>query len=99
MSKPAAKSKLDNTKKRVTSFEPDVAKAFGQVVRTLRVQSGLAQDTFALTANVDRSYYGKLERGERQPTLALFLKISSALGITGTELLSLVEPRIAESEP
>ena len=76
-----------------------VAAAFGTVIRTLRVESGIAQDTFALMASVDRSYYGKLERGERQPTLALFLKIAAALGISGTELLSLVEPKISDNEP
>jgi len=40
----------------------------------------------------------KLERGQRQPSLALFLRISSALGITGTELLSLVEPKLPKSK-
>jgi XRE family transcriptional regulator, regulator of sulfur utilization len=78
----------------VSSFDPAVAKVFGDVVRTLREQSGLAQDKFAFMANVDRSYYGKLERGERQPSLALLLRISQALGVSGAELLSLVEPRL-----
>jgi transcriptional regulator with XRE-family HTH domain len=41
-----------------------VAKAFGAVVRAEREQRGIAQDAFALLAHVDRSYYGKLERGE-----------------------------------
>ena len=83
---------------RATSFDPAVAKVFAGVIRDLREQSGLAQDKFALLANVDRSYYGKLERGERQPSLALFLRISDALGITGTELLGLVEPKLPKSK-
>jgi len=74
-----------------------VAKAFGEVVRALRTASGLAQDEFALTANVDRSYYGKLERGERQPSLALLLRVAGALGISGAELLALVEPKIGKA--
>lgn len=90
----SASNKLDNAPKRATSFEPNVAKAFGAAVRSLRVQTGLAQDEFALIANVDRSYYGKLERGERQPSLALLLRIASALGLSGAALVGQVEPLI-----
>jgi transcriptional regulator with XRE-family HTH domain len=61
------------------------------VVRALREERGVAQDEFALSANVDRSYYGKLERGERQPSLALLLRIAGALGVTGGDLVGLVE--------
>lgn len=81
--------------KRATSFEPRVARAFGEVVRALREERGVAQDKFALMADVDRSYYGKLERGERQPSLALLLRIAGALGIAGGELVSLVDAQLA----
>jgi XRE family transcriptional regulator, regulator of sulfur utilization len=80
--------KLPNKPKRAASFEPAVAKAFGQAVRELRVKVGFAQDEFALLANVDRSYYGKLERGERQPSLTLMLRIASGLGLSGTDLMA-----------
>lgn len=68
-----------------------MAQAFGETVRALRVKQGDAQDAFALKANVDRSYYGKLERGERQPSLALLLRISTQLGISGASLLERTE--------
>lgn len=77
--------------KRATSFEPAIAKAFGNAVRTTRESLGLAQDEFALKAGVDRSYYGKLERGERQPSLALLLRIAGALGLSGGKLVELTE--------
>jgi transcriptional regulator with XRE-family HTH domain len=81
--------------KRATSFEPDVAKAFGTVVRAEREQRAIAQDAFALLAHVDRSYYGKLERGERQPSLALLLRIARGLQLPGAELLAKVERELA----
>jgi transcriptional regulator with XRE-family HTH domain len=81
--------------RRATSFEPSVACAFGEVSRSLRVERGVAQDTFALAAGVDRSYYGKLERGERQPSLGLLLRIAAALEISGAELVGLVEAHSA----
>lgn len=82
--------------KRAKSFEPLVASAFGTVVRALRMKRGIAQDQFALLANVDRSYFGKLERGERQPSLGLLLRISGALHVTGAEIVKRVETRLKE---
>lgn len=68
---------------------------FGEVIRAERVRQSIAQDQFALFANVDRSYYGKLERGERQPSLALILRIASGLGISASDIMARVEERIA----
>lgn len=80
---------------RATSFEPIAAAIFGEVIRAERVRQAIAQDQFALLANVDRSYYGKLERGERQPSLALILRIAGGLGISASNIIALVEERIA----
>ena len=77
--------------KRATSFEPQIAKTFGKIVRAARVAKGVAQDEFALHANIDRSYFGKLERGERQPSLALIWRIATGLGLAPSELMRLVE--------
>lgn len=79
---------------RPPSFEPLPAKAFGLTIRGLREERGIAQDAFALLAKVDRSYYGKLERGERQPTLGLMLRIATALGVPASELVAQTEMRL-----
>lgn len=63
-------------------------------MRSLREGQGLAQDQFALQANVDRSYYGKLERGERQPSLGLLLRIAKSLGVPGASLVEQTETRL-----
>jgi transcriptional regulator with XRE-family HTH domain len=60
---------------------------------------GIAQDQFALLANVDRSYFGKLERGERQPSLALIIRIASGLGIAAGDLVAKVENSLTASKP
>lgn len=87
----SAQIRIAPAAKRATSFEPRVARAFGEVVRALREERGVAQDKLALIANVDRSYYGKLERGERQPSLALLMRIAGALEVAAGELVALVE--------
>lgn len=57
----------------------------------MREGLGIAQDQFALLAGIDRSYYGKLERGERQPSLGLLLRISGGLGVSGSALVAQTE--------
>lgn len=59
---------------------------------------GVAQDAFSLKAGVDRSYYGRLERGERQPTVSLLLRIAGALGMSGAELLAEAEALLAKGK-
>lgn len=93
-SAPVRPPKAKSLARRSTSFEPVAAKAFGEVVRSLRERQGMAQDQFALLANVDRSYYGKLERGERQPSLGLLLRIAKGLGVSGASLVEITEAHL-----
>ncbi len=92
---PASRSVQSKVAKRATSFEPSVAAAFGSVVRAERLKREIAQDEFALAANIDRSYFGKLERGERQPSLALILRVAAGLGMSASALLAKVERQLA----
>ena len=83
--------KLKTLKRRGKSFDPETAVAFGLVIRSERIRQEIAQDQFALLADVDRSYYGKLERGERQPSLALILRIAGGLGVAASDLIGRTE--------
>ena len=87
----ASAPRLPTSPARGTSFEPEIARAFGTVTRQTRVDLGVAQDQMALIAGVDRSYFGKLERGERQPSLSILLRIAAALGVSGAELVMRTE--------
>src|SRR3546814_13104176 len=62
-----------------TSFEAAPAAAFGAAVRAARTAQGIAQESLAYRAGVERSHMGKIERGEHLPTLALLPKIAAAL--------------------
>lgn len=62
--------------------------AFGKRVAELRKNAGYSQEQFALMCNVDRTYIGTIERGEKSPTLNTIVKISNALGITKSELFN-----------
>lgn len=74
-----------------TTFEAEPALAFGAAVRAARTAQGVAQETLAFRAGVERSHLGKIERGEHMPTLSLILKIAAALGCSSAELMSATE--------
>jgi XRE family transcriptional regulator, regulator of sulfur utilization len=65
-----------------TSRNPTLALAFGQTVRAAREAKGVAQEWMALDAEIDRSYFGQLERGEKQPSLDLTFRIAAVLGVS-----------------
>lgn len=60
--------------------------AFGKRVAELRRKLGYSQEQFAFKCNVDRTYIGTIERGEKSPTLNTIDKIASALGVSKSEL-------------
>lgn len=77
------------------SFDPISAEIFGNEVRRARIDAGISQEGLALAANVERSYLGRVERGQSQPTLFVVLKVASALGVPASDLVMRVEKRLA----
>jgi XRE family transcriptional regulator, regulator of sulfur utilization len=67
------------------------SEAFGAALREMRAERGLSQEAAALASDVDRSYFGKLERGSKVPTLTTVWKIASAFDVQPSELLSRAE--------
>lgn len=62
-------------------------KAFGRRVRTERLARNLSQEGLADAANLDRTYVGGVERGQRNISLLNILKIAAALDRRPAELL------------
>ena len=65
--------------------------AFGRKVRRFRKTFGFTQEGLAAAADLDRSYIGGIERGERNPSLTVILQLASALGIKPAQLFTEVE--------
>lgn len=59
----------------------DVIEAFGKRVRELREAGDYSQERFAIEAGIDRSYYGRIERSEANPTLRQIAAIAEVLKI------------------
>ncbi|MDA1163665.1 MAG: helix-turn-helix transcriptional regulator [Planctomycetota bacterium] len=64
----------------------DILARFGQKVRELRQAKGLSQEAFAAECELDRTYMGGIERGERNVALRNIEVIANSLGITLSEL-------------
>ncbi len=76
------------------TFEAEPALAFGAAVRQARTAQGVAQETLANLAGIERSHMGKIERGEHMPTLALIIRIARALNCRATVLIADTEKRL-----
>ena len=57
-------------------------KQFGRRIKQLRKERGMTQEQLALTANIERSYLGAIERGERSPTLDKISSIAKVLKVS-----------------
>jgi len=65
---------------------------FGARVRELRKEKGWrSQEAFANHLNLDRTYISGIERGTRNPTLDVIVKLAHGLGVTPAELLSALD--------
>lgn len=60
---------------------------FGEVVRAYRRRAGYSQEELAGRAGIHRTYIGGIERGERNPTLAMIHRLARALGVLPSQLL------------
>lgn len=81
-----------------TTFDADLAQAFGAAVRALRMERGIAQETLANLAGVERSHMGKIERGEHAPSLGIIFRISRALDSSMSVLVTKTEHQLKENE-
>ena len=70
------------------STEHPELKRIGAAIRAKRKALGLAQETLAHAAGIDRSYMGGIERGEHNVALVNLVKISAALGATLAQLMN-----------
>lgn len=64
----------------------EAQKRLGKRVAFLRRKKGFSQEAFAHECGFHRSYMGAVERGEKNLTIAMQVKIAKALGITLSEL-------------
>jgi transcriptional regulator with XRE-family HTH domain len=64
-----------------------IQRQFGARLRAIRTEKGLSQEALALACDLDRTYIGGVERGERNISLINIYKIAAALGVLPRDLV------------
>lgn len=68
---------------------------FGRVLRDLRQEQDLSQETLAFESGYHPTYIGQLERGKKSPSLRTIMRVARVLGIPASEILKRVEAGLA----
>ena len=72
-----------------------LAKVLGERIRTQRKFCHMSQDVLALACSIDRSYMGRIERGEVNITVEKLYRIAGELACDPSRLL----PQMSELQP
>jgi len=65
----------------------DLTVLFGKKLRAKRKALGISQEKLALLTNIDRSYVGRIERGEVNITIEKLYQFAEVLNCDARELL------------
>jgi transcriptional regulator with XRE-family HTH domain len=73
----------------------EIRKKFGENLRAVRKSRGFSQEHLAYVAGIDRSYVGKIERGEVNLTIEKLYLLAETIKCSPKDLVP--EPRGSES--
>lgn len=65
--------------------------AFGQAIKEERDKKNMAQEKMAFLSNIDRTYASALERGIKNPSLEVILKIAEGLDCPAWRIIQRTE--------
>lgn len=68
-----------------------IRKKFGNVLRSFRQERGISQEKFALSINMDRTYYASVELGRRNISIKNIEKIANGLDISISDIFLEIE--------
>ena len=61
--------------------------ALGTAIRRVRLSKNISQEKLALLAEVDRSYVGRVERGDNNVAILTLSKLAQAMDVTLAKLM------------
>lgn len=72
----------------MTNEDKQIVLQFALRMKACREAKGISQEKLAEYAKLHRTYIGSIERGEKIPSLVTVVKISKALNINISELIT-----------
>lgn len=61
--------------------------SLGEAIRRVRLSKGISQEKLALLADIDRSYVGRIERGDNNVAVLTLSRLAHALSISLSALM------------
>ena len=65
-----------------------ITQKLGTRIKELRSKTGLSQEKFALSIEMDRTYFASVEAGRRNISISNIKKIADGLGISLSDLFA-----------
>lgn len=69
-------------------------KALGEAILEIRQEQNLGQEAAAYKSQVDRSYYGGIERGLHSVGFETLLRVSKGLGVPAARIVERAEKKL-----
>lgn len=74
-----------------------INRRFGEVLRQYRLARGWSQSVLSSKSKVDRTYISQIECGIHSPTITVLCRLSRALQVQPSVLVTRLERRLGES--
>jgi transcriptional regulator with XRE-family HTH domain len=74
-----------------------ISRQFGEVLRQYRLARGWSQSVLSSKSKVDRTYISQIECGIHSPTITVLCRLSRALQVAPSVLVTKLERRLGES--
>lgn len=78
--------KLRSVRSRLSEAD-DLARSVGARLKVLRIEAGFTLEELAARAGVSRAMLSKVERAEKSPTLAVFVRIAKGLDVSFSTMM------------
>jgi len=72
-----------------TFVDKELLQKVGERIRHFRAKAGLSQERLSFESDLDRTYIGSVERGERNIAVINLNKLAKALNVSISELLEI----------
>lgn len=69
----------------------NLQRKFGLVLKELRLEKGLSQESLGNQSDIDRTYISDIEKGERNISLKIIERLAETLQISLSELFKKIE--------
>ena len=72
-----------------TVDDKELLQKIGERIRRLRLEAGFSQEKLSFECNLDRTYIGSVERGERNIAVINLNKLAKSLNVSISNLLEI----------